>query len=152
MDQAKNVEGGIFILELGDSGMALIGTSFSPILGNVSLLMTIKAKEFQQSLHIHFWIRFSWWWRMSQMVFVGNGILSFISWNNPGFYLRYKIWGIRSTPISGHMIRRINIYWILSMGVFRNDDIHLIHDVIKSFVKDLVFKHEKLLVILLATT
>ena len=38
------------------------------------------------------------------------------------------------------------------MGVFRNEDIHLIHDVIKSFVKDLVLKHEKLLVILLATT
>ena len=50
------------------------------------------------------------------------------------------------------MVRRLNIDWILSIGRFQNQDINLIHDVIKSFVKGLVLKQEKCLVALRSTT
>ena len=50
------------------------------------------------------------------------------------------------------MIRRLNIDWILSIGRFQNQDINLIHDVIKSFVKGLVLKHKNFLVAHRATT
>ena len=49
------------------------------------------------------------------------------------------------------MIRRLNIDWILSIGRFQNQDINLIHDVIKSFVKGLVLIHKNFCLDLRAT-
>ena len=43
LDQAKNEEVGIFILELGGSDMVSRGTSFSLLFGNGSSLITKKS-------------------------------------------------------------------------------------------------------------
>ena len=50
----------------------------------------------------------------------GNRTSNFGYLNNCRFVLVRKIWGIRSTYIRGHMVRRLNIDWILSMGRFQN--------------------------------